>query len=92
MEENTLKLTGEQARGDGQRHLVLNGDPDGPATTIARDAKGQDVRAASAEEAFGALGGGHHYSHVELVEHEFPDAGGGRTHRVKVWAPVNRKT
>lgn len=89
MEDTTPRLSAAQASpGDGG-FLVLTGDPDGPATGVARDLAGREVRATSAEEAMRALGGGHHYSHVELIEHDFPDVDGGTPHVVKVWVPVN---
>ena len=89
--ETRIRLTAQQARAAGG-HIVLNGDPDSPVTTVVRDAAGHDVRAATHDEALKALGDGHRYSHVALVQHEFPDAEGGPTHVATVWIPVNPAT
>lgn len=89
--ETRIRLTSGQAAQEGG-HIVLNGDPDSAVTTVVRGPNGHDVRAATHDEAFAALGNGHRYSHVELVEHEFPDAEGGAPHMTKVWVPVNQES
>ena len=79
--ETRIRLTAEQAAGQAIGHIVLNGDT-----------SGNDVRAATHDEAFAVLGNGHRYSHVALIEHEFPDADGGPAHLATVWVPVNPGT
>jgi hypothetical protein len=90
----TLRMTATQAAESGEDgHFVLNGAADGPATRILQDRHGADVRAKTQQEAREALiGAGHHYPHVELKEHEFPDTTSNDVHRVKVWVPGNRIT
>ena len=90
--ETRIRLTAEQAAAHAIGHIVLNGDPDSPVTTVVRDTSGNDVRAATQDEAFAVLGNGHRYSHVALIEHEFPDADGGPAHLATVWVPVNPGT
>jgi hypothetical protein len=83
----TIHLGADQARSSENGFLVLNGAPDGPATTIERDRSGQDVRVKSAEEAMQALDG--RFKAVRLIEHRFPDSSGDGVHTVKVWVPDN---
>jgi hypothetical protein len=90
--ETRIRLTADQAGAGGSGHIVLNGDPDSPVTSLVRDADGRALRATTHDEAFRALGNSHRYPHVALVEHEFPDAEGGPTHRGSVWVPVNPGT
>jgi len=90
----TLRMTAAQAAEGGEGgYFVLNGAADGPATRILQDRHGAEVRAKTQQEALEALiGAGHHYPHVELKEHEFPDTTANDVHRVKVWVPGNRIT
>jgi hypothetical protein len=85
-QSTTLHLNAEQAAPDHpEGFLVLNGDPDGPATTVQRDGAGRDVRGRSQAEALQALSG--RFVAARLIEHDFPDVSGQSLHRVKVWAP-----
>jgi hypothetical protein len=82
----TTHLTADQAVPDHpDGFLVLNGDADGPATTIEQDSGRRDVRARDEAEAASALDG--RFGGVRLIEHEFPDASGQGSHWVKVWVP-----
>lgn len=85
----TTRMSAAQAAASGRDgYWVLNGDVDGPATTIVRDPSGADVRARTAEEAARALAdAGLQLPTVELCEHEFPDLDGNGVHRMKVWVP-----
>ena len=90
----TLRMTQAQAAEGGEDgYFVLNGAADGPATRILQDRHGVEVRAKTQQDAREALiGAGHHYPHVELEEHEFPDTTSDDVRRVKVWVPGNRIT
>jgi hypothetical protein len=82
----TMHLTADQAVPDHpDGFLVLNGDADGPATTIEQDSARRDVRARDEAKAASALEG--RYGGVRLIEHAFPDASGQGFHWVKVWVP-----
>ena len=82
----TMHLTADQAVPDHPGgFLVLNGDADGPATTVEQDSARRDVRARDEAEAASALDG--RFASVRLIEHEFPDASGQGSHWVKVWVP-----
>jgi hypothetical protein len=89
-QSTTLHLNAEQAAPDHpEGFLVLNGDPDGPATTVQQDGAGRDVRVRSQAEALQALSG--RFVAARLIEHDFPDVSGQNLHRVKVWAPGNNR-
>jgi hypothetical protein len=91
MTETTMRMSAEDAAAGGnQGFLVLNGAADSPATTIVEGSDGRAIRAKAAEEALRALDG--RFSHAALIEHEFPDAGGRGSHKVKVWVPENRQS
>jgi hypothetical protein len=82
----TMHLTADQAVPDHpDGFLVLNGDADGPATTIEQDNARRDVRARDAAEAASPLDG--RFGGVRLIDHEFPDAFGQGSHWVRVWVP-----
>jgi hypothetical protein len=82
----TMHLTADQAIADHpDGFLVLNGDADGPATTVEQDSAHRDVRARDEAEAASALD--RRFAGVRLIEHEFPDASGQGSHWVKVWVP-----
>jgi hypothetical protein len=85
-QSTTMHLTADQAAPDHpDGYLVLNGDADGPATTIEQDSSGRDVRARDEANAASVLQ--HRYGGVRLVEHAFPDASGEGFHWVRVWVP-----
>jgi hypothetical protein len=82
----TLHMSAEQAAPDHpDGFLVLNGDADGPATTVQQDSARRDVRARSEADALKALSG--RFAAVRLIEHYFPDVSEQGLHRVQVWAP-----
>jgi hypothetical protein len=86
-QSTALHMTAEQGVSDHpDGFLVLNGDADGPATTVQQDVARRDVRARSAADALHALSG--RFAAVRLIEHQFPDASGQGLHRVRVWVPA----